>query len=212
MAAEATQRERRAAAVAHSRFQEWLQNHGVDTSPLELRPSASGLSWAAHAAVPLAAGATVVSIPLSLALTEDVVLSSGVAKDATRLGLSPTTRTVFYVFMLLERAAADDGGGWGPYLRAIPARHADPQGWSRAELQLLRGTGLLEAVRRRRRELRAAYEGLVPALCSAFPGRYRRRTLSWRGFLWAHSSFISRGVPFPICTGLCGGAAPRRQC
>ena len=182
------------AALRHERFLAWLTANGVDMSLLRLVPRGpSGLSWGAVAATALTAGASCATIPLSIALTEDAVRASRVAKDARRLGLQASVSTLTYVLMLVQRA--DAGSHWGPYLRAIPARHTDPLSWSRAELALLRGSNLLPAARLRRAELRAEYDAAVPRLCAAHPKRYRPSVLSWREFLWAHSSFISRAFP-----------------
>ena len=113
---------------AHSRFWASLVRQGVDLTRVELRGSQGGLSWGAHAKYDLPAGSSVANIPLSLALTEDVVLGSAVAADAKELGLAVDTRTLFYMFMLQQRADESLAARWGPYLRAIPTRHTDPMG------------------------------------------------------------------------------------
>ena len=220
MAPKAAAGERRARAVArrhHEEFKAWLLSHGVDMSKLKLVPSPTGLSWGAVAAARLPRGTTCASIPVSIALTEDAVLGSRVAADAKRLGLHPSTRTLTYVFMLLQRA--DRRSFHGPYLRAIPAQHTDPMGWSMPELAMLRGTNLLPQHFRRKAELRADFDGTIPALCDAFPARYSSGVLCWREFLWAHSSFVSRNLPLEpdargrlrLTTGS-GRAEQRQQC
>jgi hypothetical protein len=84
---------------------------------------------------------------------------------------------------------------------------------------MLRGTNLLPQHFRRKAELRVDFDGTIPALCDAFPSRYSSRVLSWREFLWAHSSFVSRNLPLePDARGTLrlttdsGRAEQRQQC
>ena len=157
--------ERSEARRHHAAFLAWLTSHGALTSNLRLEPEASGLSWRAVAPRPLPPGTTCCRIPVSVALTEDAVLASKVAADAKQLGLQPSTRALTYAFMLLQRA--DPTSRFGPYLRAIPARHTDPMTWTAAELALLKGSNLLPQHRRRYAELWADYDALIPALSAA---------------------------------------------
>lgn len=185
--------ERAAAEVRQAEFVAWLDRHGVDMSRIDLLPARSGLSWGAFAACNLPAGATCATVPLTIALTEDVVLTSRTATDAAGLGLAPSTRALTYIEMLLQRA--DRSSHFGPYLRAIPVCHTDPVSWPEEGLRMLHGSNLLPATLLILTELRAAYDGLVPALCEANPARYPIDVLQYSQFLWAHSSFVSRAFP-----------------
>jgi len=59
----------------------------------------------------------------------------------------------------LERASGR-ASAWHPYLRSIPKAEPLPLVWPRAALQLLRGTGLDVAARRRRRHLAETHRSL----------------------------------------------------
>ena len=185
--------ERATAAVHQAEFVAWLRKHGVDLARIDLVPAPSGLSWGAFAARDLPAGTACATIPLTLALTEVDAVASRTAIDAKSLGLAPSTRTLTYVEMVLQRA--DRSSHFGPYLRAIPVRHTDPVSWPEEGLQMLRGSNLLPATRRVLAELRVAYDALVPALCRFDPARYPVAVLEYSQFLWAHSSFVSRAFP-----------------
>ena len=67
--------ERSAAAAHQAEFVSWLNLHDVDMTRIDLIPASSGLSWGAHAACALPAGTPCATIPLSIALTEDVILA-----------------------------------------------------------------------------------------------------------------------------------------
>lgn len=185
------------ARIHQVEFVDWLTDHGVDMTKIDIRAvrtsDSADLEYGVFAACNLPAGATCVTIPLTIALTEDVVLNSRTAMDAKRLGMTPSIRTLTFVEMLLQRA--DPLSHFGPYLRALPVRHTDPVSWPEEGLRLLRGSNLLSATRRILADLRASFDAFIPALCKADPTRYPSSVLHYSAFLWAHSSFVSRAFP-----------------
>jgi hypothetical protein len=128
-------------AAKQRQLHRWLLRHGASMDSIELRPSATG-QWGAFATRALDAGQPVAAIPQELILSEDAVRSSQLATDARRAGITASTRTLTYIFMLLQRA--DPTSHWGPYLRAIPGlKDLGPLGWGAAQLAHLAGTNLL---------------------------------------------------------------------
>jgi hypothetical protein len=65
--------------------------------------------------------------------------------------------------------------------------------WSHEELCHLLGTNLGIGVRHRRRTLRATYTALVPPLCAFAPDVFAPAVFTWDAYLWAHSTYTSRG-------------------
>ena len=161
-----------------------------------------GLGGFARASIPC--GAVLASIPHASILNEPYA-------EATRHGATAiallrashaaelTGRTVLYLVMCAERAGSPGcaaPGRFAAYLRALPARYDDPCWWPAHEAAaLLRHTNLAHATAHRLSWLRRLHAACFPALSLAEPSLFPPSCFTFGAFMWAHSTFSSRGFP-----------------
>jgi histone-lysine N-methyltransferase SETD3 len=141
-----------------------------------------------HAAAPLAAGDVVLQVPQRCMLTMDAARSSAIGRQIVAAGITPeNNHTWLAAYLLQERHAKNSA--WKIYFELLPPSLSSyrfvPLLFEAHELELLRGSFLLDQIRDRWEALEREYERLargVPAL----------RALGFEEFVWARLLVASR--------------------
>lgn len=183
-------REKTSIPQSFARLVRWIDQAGGQVAPLALTstpPCGRGI----HATSPISAGSAgsaVLRIPRGCLLTTDAARASVIGQQIVAAGVEPeSSHTWLAAYLLQERHASRSL--FAPYLDLLPRalssyRHL-PLLFDASELELLRGSLVLDLVRERWESLAREYERLchgVPAL----------RALGFEEFVWARLTVASR--------------------
>ena len=161
----------------------WLEQGGARFSRLELIRHEDG-ERAVLARVPIAAGETVLQVPVSHMLTMELARESEIGR-AIQQHLNPDNEDLYLASFLLQEKYREDSF-WKPYLDSLPEDYGHmPLFYEEAEYAQLKGTLVLSLLTYQTQALQEDYQ----RLCEAVPG-YER--FSPGDFVWARLSVSSR--------------------
>jgi hypothetical protein len=176
-------------------FERWLHENGVDCSRIRFDDGDCGAALTndrlAIAKQDTPPGTAFLSIPRKIVITEAIARDSAVGKAAVRFFAGIEPQTVLFLFIIDSRFRKE--AFWGPYCRYLPSVYDDPLWFSTDTLRVLQGTNLGSALPGYRKSLREKYDRLFPALSLQQPHLFPAEWFTWEHFLWARSSYTSRG-------------------
>lgn len=182
-----SRREKTSIPQSFARLVRWIAQAGGQLAPLALTrtpPCGRGI----HATSPIPAGSAVLRIPRGCLLTTAAARASAIGQQIVAAGVEPeSSHTWLAAYLLQERHAVRSA--FTPYLDLLPRalssyRHI-PLLFDASELELLRGSLVLDLVRERWESLAREYE----RLCDGVPAL---RTLGFEEFVWARLTVASR--------------------
>jgi hypothetical protein len=180
---------------AKADFESWLHENGVDLSWIRFDDGDCGTALTndrhATAKQDTPPGTDFLTIPRKIVITEHVARDSAVGKAATDFFGDVEAQTVLFLFMIDSRFRK--GAFWGPYCKYLPSVYDDPLWFSVDALRELQGTNLGSALPNYKASLREKYDRLFPTLSLQQPHLFPAEWFTWDNFLWARSSYTSRG-------------------
>lgn len=176
----------------------WLEAEGVLQEDSPVRGSieegfGSCLSAGAAGTKP---GDKLLAIPRRLHLTPSGARASAVGELLAGQPILDDDEAMLALQLLYELGRGE-ASPWAKYVAALPgADELDvPILWDDVELELLKGSHLPGAVVQTRTMLSAQWEALAPVLATR-PELFPPDTFCAPGYLWAHATVLSRGLPF----------------
>jgi SET domain len=148
-------------------------------------------------------GEILIRIPHHHFFTEEFVEGTEHGKVIREVFPDVETRVIFWVVMVAERFLLNVENPsrkriklenrFTEYLRSVPSHYDDISQWSKSEINYVRSTNLYESAVERREFLYDQYHRLFPALSESHPSLFPEEVFTFERFLWAYSTFISRG-------------------
>ena len=148
-----------------SQLKAWLRRHGVLHAGLRFQ-SEPGRGVHCVAAIDIEPGSVVLAVPKAAMLTRQNAHEADALHALLEEGL-PSVEVLGLAIALERRAGCRST--WQPYLHSLPTFEPLPLLWSASELRLLKGTGLDESSRRRKRRLTDNYQSAAEEWAGSTP-------------------------------------------
>jgi histone-lysine N-methyltransferase SETD3 len=139
-----------------------------------------------HAAQPMQAEETIISIPLKFILTTEIARDGPICKKINSSGCVVRSKHSYLAVALLEEKEKGEESYWAPYINILPVRYSNkPVNFTQEELNWLKGSFSLEKIKQQRESLEEEYQNILSHVPEF--GRF-----SVGEFMWARHVVITR--------------------
>jgi tRNA-specific adenosine deaminase 2 len=177
----------------------WIEaEHGIQNERIDVRESTCGGNGVFLTAS-VAVNDIVLSVPLSLLITEHIAVTSEVG-DAVKefAGDNVPDRIILILYLMAEKARGT-GARLFEYISSLPDKYSTPtyiaQSGNVSVLDRLSGTAVGDREASRGEEMKQTYNVLFPRLSLTYPDIFPRSSFSWETYLWAHTTVATRLFP-----------------